>query len=142
MVLFYFGLHALFLSNPPIQSPTLAGMMTSELSSQACSLGPRYCCRWSGNLRTSSREWALVSWRGLELCSRLAWFCTLSLHTPPLCNGHPSIWNCDPVGLDIRLGFPGPILQVLLHESKDDRYQMMGPMGVLLTLQSRSCVQV
>jgi hypothetical protein len=29
-----------------------------------------------------------------------------------------------------------------LHESKDGRYQTMGPMGVLLTLQSRSCVQV
>jgi hypothetical protein len=33
-------------------------------------------------------------------------------------------------------------MQVLLHESKDERYQMVGPMGVLLKLQSRSCVQV
>jgi hypothetical protein len=32
----------IILSNPPIRSPTLAGMMTSELSSQACSLGPLY----------------------------------------------------------------------------------------------------
>jgi hypothetical protein len=63
--------------------------------------------RGSGNLRTSSREWALASWRGPELYSRLAWFRTLSLHAPPLCNGHPSIWNCDPVGPGIRLGFPG-----------------------------------
>jgi hypothetical protein len=30
----------------------------------------------------------------------------------------------------------------LLHESKDGRYQTMGPMGVLLKLQSLSCVQV
>jgi hypothetical protein len=30
----------------------------------------------------------------------------------------------------------------MLHESKDGRYQTMGPMGVLLTLQNRSCVQV
>jgi hypothetical protein len=30
------------LSNPPIQFPTLAGIMTSELSSQACCLGPLY----------------------------------------------------------------------------------------------------
>jgi hypothetical protein len=96
-----------FLSNPPIQFTTLASMMTSKLSSQACSSRPLYCYRGSGNLRTSSREWALVSWRGSGLCSRLAWFRTLSLHAPPLYNGHPSIWNCDPVGPGIRLGFPG-----------------------------------
>jgi hypothetical protein len=30
----------------------------------------------------------------------------------------------------------------MLQESKDGRYQTMGTMGVLLTLQSRSCVQV
>jgi hypothetical protein len=30
----------------------------------------------------------------------------------------------------------------MLHESKDGKYQTMGPMGVLLTLQNRSCVQV
>jgi hypothetical protein len=65
--------------------PTLTGMMTSELSSQACSSGPLYCYRGSGNLGSSSREWALVSWSGLELCSYLAWLRTLS----------------------IRLGFPG-----------------------------------
>ena len=45
-------------------------------------------------------------------------------------------------GPGTRLGFLGQTLQVLLHESKDGRYQTMGPMGVLLTLQSRSCVQV
>jgi hypothetical protein len=56
---------------------------------------------------SSSREWALVPWSGSELCSCLAWFRTLSLHTPPLCNGYPSIWNCDPVGLGIWLGFLG-----------------------------------
>jgi hypothetical protein len=33
-------------------------------------------------------------------------------------------------------------MQVLLHKSKDGRYQTMSPMGVLLTLPSRSCVQV
>jgi hypothetical protein len=42
----------------------------------------------------------------------------------------------------MRLGFPDSILQVLLHESKDDSYQTMGYMGALLTLPSRSCVQV
>jgi hypothetical protein len=107
MVLFYFSLQALFLSNPPIQFPTLAGMMTSELSSQACSLGPLYYYRGPDNLRTSSREWALISWSGPELCSRLAWFRTLSLHDPPLYNGYPSIWNYDPMGPSIQLGFPG-----------------------------------
>jgi hypothetical protein len=81
--------------------------MTSELSSQACSSRPLYCYGGSGNLQASSREWALASWRGPELCSRLAWFRTLSLHAPPLCNGHPSIWNYDPVGPGIRLGFLG-----------------------------------
>jgi hypothetical protein len=74
-------------------------MMTSKLSSQACSLGPLYKGRGSGNLGASSREWALISWGGPELCSRLAWFRTLSLHAPPLCDGHPSIWNYSPVGL-------------------------------------------
>jgi hypothetical protein len=42
----------------------------------------------------------------------------------------------------MRLGFLDSILQVLLNESKDDLYQTMGPMGVLLTLPSQSCVQV
>jgi hypothetical protein len=88
-----------FLSNQPIQFPTLAGMMTSELSSQVCSLGPLYKGRGSGSLGASSREWALAPWGGLELCSRLAWFCTLSLHAPPLWDRHPSIWNYSPVGL-------------------------------------------
>jgi hypothetical protein len=82
-------------------------MMTPKLSSQTCSSGPLYCCRWYSNLGSSSREWTLVSWSGPEPCSYLAWFCTLSLHTPPLCNGCPSIWKCDPEGPDIRLGFLG-----------------------------------
>jgi hypothetical protein len=33
-------------------------------------------------------------------------------------------------------------MQVMLHESKDERYQMVGPMGVLLKLQNQSYVQV
>jgi hypothetical protein len=87
-----------FLSNPPIQFPTLDGMMTSELSSQVCSLGPLYKGRGSDSLWASSREWALAPWGGPELCSRLAWFRTLSLHAPPLWDGHPSIWNYSPMG--------------------------------------------
>jgi hypothetical protein len=31
-------------------------------------------------------------------CSRLAWFRTQSLYTPPLCDGHPSIWSYSHVG--------------------------------------------
>jgi hypothetical protein len=73
-------------------------MMTSELSSQACSLGPLYESRGSGSLGASSREWVLVPWGGLKLCSRLAWFRTLSLHAPPLCDRYPSIWNYSPMG--------------------------------------------
>ena len=81
--------------------------MTSELSSQACSLGPLYESRGSGSLGASSREWVLVPWGGPELCSRLAWFRTLSLHAPPLCDGYPSIWNYSPVGP----GTWGPVLE-------------------------------
>jgi hypothetical protein len=81
--------------------------MTSELSSQACGLGPLYEIRGSGSLGASSKEWVLVSWGGPELCSRLAWFRTLSLHAPPLCDGHPSIWNYSPVGL----GTLSPVLE-------------------------------
>jgi hypothetical protein len=72
--------------------------MTSELSSQACGLGPLYESRGSSSLGVSSKEWVLVSWGGPELCSRLAWFRTLSLHAPPLRDGYPSIWNYSPVG--------------------------------------------
>jgi hypothetical protein len=81
--------------------------MTSALSSQACSLGPLYKSRGSGGLGASSRELVLVSWGGPELCSRLAWFRTLSLHAPPLCDGYPSIWNHSPVGP----GTWGPVLE-------------------------------
>jgi hypothetical protein len=28
----------------------------------------------------------------------LSWFCTQSLHTPPLCDEHPSIWSYSPMG--------------------------------------------
>jgi hypothetical protein len=82
-------------------------MLTSELSSQACSLGPLYEGRGSDSLGASSREWVLVPWGGPELCSRLAWFRTLSLHDPPLCDRYPSIWNYSPVGLATW----GPVLE-------------------------------
>jgi hypothetical protein len=81
--------------------------MTSELSSQVCSLGPPYESRGSGSLGASSREWVLVSWGGPELCSHLAWFRTLSLHDPPLYDGYPSIWNYSSMGL----GTWGPVLE-------------------------------
>jgi hypothetical protein len=81
--------------------------MTSELSSQVCSLGPLYESRGSGSLGASSREWVLVSWVGPKLCSRLAWFHTLSLHAPPLCDGYPSIWNYSHVSPGTR----GPVLE-------------------------------
>jgi hypothetical protein len=81
--------------------------MTSELSSQACSLGLLYEGRGSASLGANSREWVLVPWGGPELCSRLAWFRTLSLHTPPLCDRYPSIWNYSPVGP----ATPGPVLE-------------------------------
>jgi hypothetical protein len=81
--------------------------MRSELSSQACSLGPLYESSGSGSLGASSREWVLVSWGGPELCRRLAWFHTLSMHAPPLYDGHPSIWNYSPVGPRIW----GPVLE-------------------------------
>jgi hypothetical protein len=81
-------------------------MMTFELSSQVCSLGPLYKGRGSDSLGASSREWALVPWGGPELCSRLVWYRTLSLHAPPLYDGCPSIWNYDSGGPGIRLGFP------------------------------------
>jgi hypothetical protein len=75
--------------------------MTSELSSQVCSLGRLY------ESRGGSREQVLVPWGGPELCSRLAWFRTLSLHALPLCNRYPSIWNYSPVGP----GTWGPVLE-------------------------------
>jgi hypothetical protein len=72
--------------------------MISKLSSEACSLGPLYESRGSGSLGAGSKERELVPWGDPEQCSRLAWFCTQSLHTPPLCDGHPSIWSYSPVG--------------------------------------------
>jgi hypothetical protein len=81
--------------------------MTSKLSSQDCSLGPLYESRGSGSLGAGSRKWVLVSWGGPVLCSLLAWFRTLSLHAPPLCDGYPSIWNYSPVGP----GTWGPVLE-------------------------------
>jgi hypothetical protein len=52
----------------------------------------------SGSLGVGSREWVPIPWGGPELCSHLAWFCTLSLHAPPLCDRYLSIWNYSPVG--------------------------------------------
>jgi hypothetical protein len=72
--------------------------MTSKLNSQACRLGP--LCE-SGRVRqpgAGSGERELVPWSGPELRSRLAQFRTLGLHTPPLCDGYPSIWSYSPVG--------------------------------------------
>jgi hypothetical protein len=51
-------------------------MKTSELSSQACSLGPLYKNRGFGILGTGSKEQESVPWGGPELCGRLAWFHT------------------------------------------------------------------
>jgi hypothetical protein len=73
-------------------------MKTFELSSQACSFGPLYEGRGSDSLGAGSKERELVPWGGPELCSRLAWFCTLSLHAPPICDEYPSIWSYSPVG--------------------------------------------
>jgi hypothetical protein len=91
----------IFLSNPPIRFPILASMMTSELSSQACSLGPLYESRGSDSLGAGSREWVLVPWGGSELCSRLAWFRTLTctLHhsaTGILLFGTIALWVREP----------------------------------------------
>jgi hypothetical protein len=81
--------------------------MTSELSCHACSLGPLYESRGSGSLGPGSGERELVPWSGSELRSHLARFCTLGLHTPPLCGGYPSIWSYSPVGPVTE----GPILE-------------------------------
>jgi hypothetical protein len=81
--------------------------MTSELSSQTCSLGPLSKAGGSGSLGAGSRERVLIPWGGPELCSRLAWFRTLSLHAPPLCDRYPSIWSYNPVGP----GTWGPVLE-------------------------------
>jgi hypothetical protein len=51
-----------------------------------------------GSLGAGSRERVPVPWGGPELCSRLAWFRTLSLHAPPPCDRYPSIWNYSLVG--------------------------------------------
>jgi hypothetical protein len=79
---------------PSRQGLVHVGLITWE-GSQTCSLGPLYEGRGSGSLGASSREWVPVPWGGPELCSRLAWFRTLSLHAPPLCDRYPSIWNCS-----------------------------------------------
>jgi hypothetical protein len=78
--------------------PIPADMMTSELSSQACSLGPLCESRSVRQPGVGSRERELVPSSGLELRSHLARFRTLGLHTPPLCDGYPSIWSYSPVG--------------------------------------------
>jgi hypothetical protein len=50
-----------------------------------------------GSLGAGSGEREPVPWRGPELCSHLARFRTLGLHTPPLCDGYPSIWSYSTV---------------------------------------------
>jgi hypothetical protein len=81
--------------NGPKQCSRLAWSCTVSLHS------PPFCdgclsiwnyksCR-SDNLGSSSRKRTLVSWGGPEPCIRLAWSHTVSLHTPPLCDGSPSI---------------------------------------------------
>jgi hypothetical protein len=47
----------------------------------------------SGSLGAGSGERELIPWSGPELCSRLARFRTLGLHTPPLCDEYPGIWS-------------------------------------------------
>jgi hypothetical protein len=47
-------------------------MMTSELSSHACSLGPLYESRGSGSLGAGSKEQELIPWGGPEQCGLLA----------------------------------------------------------------------
>jgi hypothetical protein len=37
--------------------------------------------------------------------------------------------------------FPGQVMSILLRKSMDKRYQLVGPMGVLLKLPSQGCVQ-
>jgi hypothetical protein len=74
---------------------------------KACSLGPLYEGGGSSSLGAGSKERELFPWGGPELCSCLAWFRTLSLHAPPLCDGHPSIWSYSPVGPVTK----GPVLE-------------------------------
>jgi hypothetical protein len=98
MVLFCYKFQILFfLSNPPLWSPTLAGMMTSKLSSQACSFGPSTKAGGLASLGQDLKNGYLSPGGGPELCSRLAWFHTLSLHAPPLYDQYLSIWNYSPV---------------------------------------------
>jgi hypothetical protein len=73
-------------------------MMTSELNSQAYSLGPLYESRRVRQPGAGSKEREPVPWGGPELYGRLTWFRTQSLHTPPLRDGYPSIWSYSPVG--------------------------------------------
>jgi hypothetical protein len=56
----------------------------------------------SDNLGSGSRKRTLVPWGGLEPCSRLARSHTVSLHTPPPCDGSPSIQSRDPRGVRTR----------------------------------------
>jgi hypothetical protein len=61
----------------------------------------------SGSLGAGSKERKPVPWGGPKLCSCLVRFCTLSLHSPPLCDGYSSTWSYSPVGLTTR----GPALE-------------------------------
>jgi hypothetical protein len=53
----------------------------------------------SDSLGAGSKERELIPRSGLGQCSRLAWSHTVSLHSPPFCDGCLSIWNYSPVGL-------------------------------------------
>jgi hypothetical protein len=73
--------------------------MTPELSCQACRLGsPLTKAGRSDSLGAGSKEREPVPWGGPEQCSCLAWSRAVSLHSPPLCDGYPSIWSYSPVG--------------------------------------------
>jgi hypothetical protein len=52
----------------------------------------------SDSLGAGPKEWELVPWNGPVQCGRLAWSRTVSLHSPPFCDGHLSIWNYSTVG--------------------------------------------
>jgi len=52
----------------------------------------------SDSLGAGSKERELVPWSGPEQCSRLAWSRTVSLHSPPFCDGWLSIWSYSSVG--------------------------------------------
>jgi hypothetical protein len=67
----------------------LSDMTTSELSSQACSLGPLIQklggpTAWGPALKNGTPFHGMVR----SMCSRSAWFRTVGLHAPPLYDGY------------------------------------------------------